>query len=128
VNFSLAFSDGELIPYNVDVADPTGHITLSDPTRIALQPGYYLINYNVSCLLNEAVYIQITPFYNSAVHIEHGIYFRVAAERTSAFGSCSLIIYVPEPTTFTLTYSSPSTAIEGTVDITFLRLNREATS
>ena len=124
VNFSMALSDSQLLSYNVDIADPTGQITLSDPTRIALQPGYYLVTYNMSCLLNEENYIQITPYYNGAAHIEHGIYFKTSGVRATAFGACPLIIAAPAPTVFTLTFNSPSTAIEGTVAVTFLKLNR----
>lgn len=124
VNFAMALTNGQLLPYNVDVADPTGQITLSDPTRIALQPGYYLVTYNMSCLLNEENYMQVTPYYNGAAHIEHAIYFKTSGARASAFGACPLIIDAPAPTVFTLTFNSPSTAIEGTVAVTFLKLNR----
>ena len=56
--------------------------------------------------------------------IEYGIYFRTASNYTTAYGSNSIIIDVPEQTRFSLTFNSPVTNTEGTATITVVKLNR----
>ena len=127
-NFGSVFPNASQIPYGEIVSDPTGQITLLESTRIVLEPGTYLISYHVSAILQTAGYMQVTPFYNGASHIEFGIYFKTTADKASAYGSNSIIIVVPETTRFSLTYNSPSTSIEGTVTLTVLRLQQAQTN
>lgn len=125
INFGAQFVNAALIPMGIGVADPTGNIVLTDPTRITLQPGVYSIFYDVSALLSEPGYIQVTPFYNSNAHIEYGIYFMANGPgRSSAFGSVSFIIQVPETTVFNLTFNSPVAVSEGTLTMVIFKLNR----
>lgn len=90
----------------------------------SLAPGYYLVSYHVSTLLSTPGYMQVTPSYNGASHIEFGIYFKTTGNVASAYGSNSIIIDVPAETTFTLTYNSNVVSSDGTVTITFLKLQR----
>ena len=110
------------------LADPTGQIVLSDLTHIDLAPGFYLITYHVSCILGTPGYMQITPYYSGNSHIEYGIYFRTAANYTTAFGSNSIIIDVPEQTRFSLTFNSAVTNTEGTATIAVVKLNRDSSA
>ena len=104
----------------------TGNITLEDNTRIVLEPGYYYIAYSVSAVLDNAGYMQITPFYNGAAHLEYGIYFKTGTASSSACGSGFMIISVPSRTNFTLNYNSSVGNRSGAASITFLKLNRES--
>lgn len=122
--FAIPFVNAAQIPLGTVTADPTGQIVLTDNTRITLAPGYYLISYHVSTLLSTPGYMQITPFYNGASHIEYGIYFKTGLNVTSAYGSNSIIIYVPAETRFSLTYNSNVQSSDGTATITVLQLNR----
>jgi len=122
--FAIPFQDAALIPFGTSVDDPTGQIVLSDPTHITLAPGYYLISYHISAILRTAGFMQVTPFYSGASHIEYGIYFKTGSDSSSAYGSNSLIIEVPAETRFSLTYNSPSSTSDGTGTITVLKLNR----
>lgn len=122
--FAIPFVNAAQIPLGTVTADPTGQIVLTDNTRITLAPGYYLISYHVSTLLSTPGYMQITPFYNGASHIEYGIYFKTGFNVTSAYGSNSIIIYVPAETRFSLTYNSNVQSSDGTATITVLQLNR----
>ena len=122
--FAIPFTNATQIPLGTSTADPTGQIVLSDPTHIDLAPGYYLISYHVSSILSTPGYMQITPYYNGSSHIEYGIYFRTASNYTTAYGSNSIIIDVPEQTRFSLTFNSPVTNTEGTATITVVKLNR----
>lgn len=122
--FAVPFTDAAQIPLGTVTADPTGQIVLTDTTRITLAPGYYLISYHVSALMAAPGYMQITPYYNDASHIEYGIYFKTGTNLTSAYGSNSIIIEVPAETRFSLTYNSNVTSTEGTATITVLKLNR----
>lgn len=124
VNYMAQFTNASLIPVGVSVPDPTNQIVLADPTHISLAPGYYLISYHVSALLRTAGFMQVTPYYNGAAHLEFGIYFKTIGDTASAYGSNSLILYVPATTNWSLTYNSPSVSIEGTVTITIVKLNR----
>lgn len=124
--FALQFVNGTQIQMGTSTADPTGQIVLTDLTRIALAPGYYLISYHVSAILATPGYMQITPSYNGSPHIEYGIYFKTGTNSTSAYGSNSIIIEVLQETFFTLTYNSNVSSSEGTATIAIVKLNRAA--
>lgn len=68
--------------------------------------------------------MQVTPFYNGAPHIEVSIYFKTGFDVTSAYGSNSIIINVPEQTRFSLTYNSSVRSSDGAGTITVVKLNR----
>ena len=108
-----------LLPF---VTDPTGQITLTSATRIALAAGYYLVFYKVSALFHSPNYMQITPCYNNAPHLEAGI--STTANGSSATGSAHFILYAPTGTTFSLTYSGSANATDGEANLTFLKLRR----
>ena len=125
INFGAVFTNAALIPMATGVADTTGNIVLTDPTRVTLQPGIYSIFYEVSGLMAEAGYMQITPFYNSSPHLEYGIYFMTnGTGRSSAFGAVSFIIDVPVESVFNLTFNSPVTVSEGTLTMVIFKLRR----
>lgn len=122
INFGAQFADAALIPMKTEIADPTGRIVLTDSTRVSLEPGVYAIFYEVSALLSESGFIQVTPFYNGSPHIEYGIYFMTGAGRSSAFGCVSFMIEVPARTVFSLTFNSPVRTTEGTLTMTIFQL------
>ena len=59
--FADQFTQGAELPFYPVVADTTGQITRSSRTRVSLQPGYYLISYQVSVLFRQANCMQIFP-------------------------------------------------------------------
>ena len=124
INFGASFADATLIPMRMAVADPTGNITMADPSRVSLAPGVYAISYEVSTLLDAPGFIQVTPYYNGASHIEYGIYFMTGTGtgRSSANGAVSLIIEVPAQTIFNLTFNSPVRATEGALTMVITKL------
>ena len=124
VTYGVVFTDSAIIPFVVGVADPTGQITMPTAGRVSLEPGTYFISYHVSTLLADAGYMQVTPFYNGASHIEYGVYSLITAGRASVYGSNALIIDVPAATTFTLTYNSPVANSDGALTMAILKLQR----
>lgn len=124
INFGASFADATLIPMRMAVADPAGNITMADPSRVSLAPGVYAISYEVSTLLDAPGFIQVTPYYNGASHIEYGIYFMTGTGtgRSSANGAVSLIIEVPAQTIFNLTFNSPVRATEGALTMVITKL------
>ena len=114
---------GELIPFFTAVEDPQGNIVENGNTTITLQSGYYLVSYKVSAIFTSANYMQVTPSFNSAAHLEYGIYFATSTNGSSVTGSAHFIINAPAETQFTLTYSGSADARAGEVNITFLKLN-----
>ncbi|QNM05780.1 hypothetical protein [Qiania dongpingensis] len=125
-NYAVLLTNGSRIPLNPQVSDPAGQILYDGPANIILEPGYYLISYGVSAILRSAGYMQITPFYNNAAHIETGVYFKTGSDSSSASGSTYFILYVPSQTVFNLTFNGPDTAIDAEVSLTILKLNRTA--
>ena len=117
---------GDQITLYPSVPDPTGNIAESSLTQVTLAAGYYLVNYTVSAILRMPDYIQVTPYYNGAAHLENGVYFATTANGSSAVGAATFILYAPSDTTFSLTYNGPEDAREGTVDLTFLKLRAPA--
>ena len=125
VTFEVLFADSQRIPLATGTADTTGNIALENATQITLTPGYYFISFSVSAVLDDPGYMQITPSYNGSPHLEYGIYFKTNTVSSSAYGSNSMIIYVPSPTSFTLTYDSNVTSRSGAATVAVLKLNRE---
>lgn len=123
-NYAIRLEDAALIPFYPQISDPTGQITYRSPASIVLKPGYYLISYGVSMLMRTAGYIQITPYYNNAPHIETGIYFKTGTDSSSATGTMHFILHATDTTNFNLTFNSPSPAIEGELALTVVKLRR----
>ena len=126
IDYEDLFTSGDRITLFPSVPDPTGNITESTLTEVSLTAGYYLVTYSVSAILRDPNYIQVTPFYNGAAHLETGVYFATTANGSSAVGASSFILYAPEATAFSLTYNGPEDAREGTVTLTFLKLRAPA--
>lgn len=124
VIFEVRFVNGQPIPLITATDDTTGNISLEDNTNIVLEQGYYYISFSVSTVLDNAGYMQITPSYNGTSHLETGIYFRTGTDLSSAYGSNSIIIYVPSKTSFTLTYNSNSENRSGAAAVSVIKLNR----
>ena len=117
------YADGQLISIFPSVGDPTGQIVASDETHIQLDPGTYLVSYGVSVIFRTPSYMQVTPFYNGVAHLETGIYFATSANGSSASGSAHFILVAAQQTLFSLTFNSSSTATDGAVTLSFLKLN-----
>ena len=126
IGSSELFTNGSQLLLFPAVTDPTGTIGESDLMHIQLAAGSYLVSYSVSAIFNDPAYMQVTPFYNGASHLETGVYFATIADGSSACGSAHFILEAPAATTFSLTYSGPLDAREGTVTLTFLKLRRSA--
>ncbi|HIZ55069.1 MAG TPA: collagen-like protein [Firmicutes bacterium] len=126
LTFETLFQNGQPIPLITGTADGTGNIVLANNTQINLMPGYYYISYSVSAVLDDPGYMQITPSYNGASHLEYGIYFKTNTVSSSAYGSNSIIIYVPSQTSFTLTYNSNVTSRSGAATIAVIKLTGDA--
>ena len=123
-NYQMQLTPNSLIVLFPDITDSTGNIAAVDSTHIRLEPGYYLISYEVSVLFNSANYMQVTPSYNGAPHLETGIYFATRTNGSSACGSSFLILYAPSSTDFSLTYSGSAEGRDGQVTLTILKLRR----
>ena len=123
-NYQMQLTPNSLIVLFPDITDSTGNIAAVDSTHIRLEPGYYLISYEVSVLFNSANYMQVTPSYNGAPHLETGIYFATRTNGSSACGSSFLILYAPSSTNFSLTYSGSAEGRDGQVALTILKLRR----
>lgn len=74
--------------------------------------------------MRTAGYIQVTPYYNNAAHIDTGIYFKTGTDNSSATGSMHFILYATDTTNFNLTFNSPSAVIEGELSLTVVKLRR----
>ena len=80
----------------------------------------------MSAVLDTPGYMQITPSYNGAAHLEYGVYFKTGAASSSACGASSLILYAPFSTSFTLVYNSNAANRFGAVTIAVIKLTKEA--
>ena len=123
-NYGTLFNKGSQLPFYPVVTDTTGQIVQVSQQQISLETGYYLVSYHVSAILSEAGYMQITPFYISTSHLELGIYFLTPEGRSTANGSNTIIIYIPEKTNFTLTYNSNVSSRDGAATLSILKLQR----
>ena len=124
INYQMQLTPDSLIVLFPDITDATGNIASADLTHIRLEPGYYLISYEVSVVFNSANYMQVTPSYNGAPHLETSIYFATRTDGSSACGSAFLILYAPSSTEFSLTYSGSAEGRDGQVTLTIFKLRR----
>ena len=106
------------------IADTTGNITSTSTTSLLLQPGFYQISLEVSTILSTAGYMQITPAYNGAPHIEFGIYSRTGSPQNTAEGSSHFIIEVTQATPFTVNYNSNVANTDGQLTLVIVKLER----
>lgn len=125
-NYALRPDSGSLLPLDPVIVDPTGQIVTEDNERILLETGYYLVSYQVSGLMKEQGYMQITPFYNNIPHLDEGIYYMTGTGGGSADGSAYFIVEVPAETSFSLTFNSSVVVTEVQTTITFLKLRRKS--
>lgn len=123
-NYSQRPENGGILPMFPSVEDPSGQIVSEDGLRVSLAPGYYLVSYQVSGILRETGYMQVTPFYNGAAEIEFGIYFMTGTGGGSADGEAHLIVEAPEATQFSLTFNSNVSVVDVQTTITFLKVRR----
>ena len=65
--------------------------------------------------MNQPGYMQVTPSYGGAPHLEYGVYFATTVTGSSAVGSAHFILPAPSATTFSLTYSGSVPAQNGEV-------------
>lgn len=124
INYQMQLMPDSLIVLFPDITDSTGNIASADLTHIRLEPGCYLISYEVSVVFNSANYMQVTPSYNGAPHLETSIYFATRTDGSSACGSSFIILYVPSSTEFSLTYSGSAEGRDGQVTLTIFKLRR----
>lgn len=118
-------NSGQQVPAYPDVSDTTGQIVPLDLYRISFAPGYYLISFKVSGIFSSPNYMQVTPYYNGAPHLETGIYFATNANGSSAVGSSFLILNTPDGTEFFLTYNGSGRLTDCAVNLTALKLVRD---
>ena len=123
-NPSAVLNQGNYLELYPDVTDPTGQITIAGNQRIQLAAGHYLVICKISAIFRTANYMQITPAYNGAPHLEYGIYFATSTNGSSAAGSANFIIRAPAATELTFSYNSSGSATDGEINVTVLKLNR----
>ena len=125
VAYMQQFANGSPISFTQAVADPTGHISQSSATQVALAPGTYFVTYHVSAVLEAAGYLQITPFYNGAAFLEYGVYDRVSSASVSVSGSAAFIAVVPAQTVLTLNCNSSAAVRDGAMTMVIMGLHTE---
>lgn len=123
-DFARAFENAQPMPLYQSIADTTGNITSTSTTSLLLQPGFYQISLEVSTILSTAGYMQITPAYNGAPHIEFGIYSRTGSPQNTAEGSSHFIIEVTQATPFTVNYNSNVANTDGQLTLVIVKLER----
>ena len=123
-DFARAFENAQPMPLYQSIADTTGNITSTSTTSLLLQPGFYQISLEVSTILSTAGYMQITPAYNGAPHIEFGIYSRTGSPQNTAEGSSHFIVEVTQATPFTVNYNSNVANTDGQLTLVIVKLER----
>lgn len=123
-DFADSFVDNQPMALHPSIADTTQNITSTSTTRLLLQPGFYQISLEVSTILTTAGYMQITPAYNGAPHIEFGIYSRTGSPQNTAEGSSHFLIEVTQATPFTVNYNSNVANTDGQLTLVIVKLER----
>lgn len=124
VNYAAVFENAAPLKLYSNITDTTGYIEHISNTTLSLKEGYYQIDYRVTTLLRTPGYIQITPVYNGASHIEFGAYDNTSINNETSIGTNTFIIEVSAPTTFFLQFNSSSIATDGTLSLIIHRLLR----
>lgn len=117
--------NGSPIPLYPLLADPTGAITSgADFQSLQLQPGCYLVTFDVSAILAAPGYLQVTPAIDGQPQVSLGVYFRTAAGDSSAGGSRTFAFCLPAGGAFSLTYNSSAASSSVTTTVTIQRLRQ----
>lgn len=116
------FTDAIRLPLTPYIQDNKGNITSVDANTIQLTPGTYYISYEVSGLLPTSDYIQITPFYNNATHIEQGAYDNTNGDNLNAQGNRTFLINVTTTSSFFLQFNTPNRMIDGECHVVVIKL------
>ena len=115
---------GTPIPLYPLTPDLTGAITPApDYLSLLLQPGFYLVTFDVAAVLLQPGYLQVTPAVGGVPQVNLGVYFRTAVD-SSAGGSRTFLFNAPAATTFSLTYSASAPTTSVTTTLTVQKLNR----
>lgn len=129
--FASFFSDVRSVPSGSPVplypltADPTGTIaSAADYQSVLLKAGWYLAAFEISAVLAQPGYLQLTPSVNGGAQVSLGIYFRTGTADSTANGSRVFTFYAPADTSFSLTYNSSTASSSVNTTLTLLRLNR----
>ena len=120
--FQQRFVNGQPIHLFTAVADATGSIGQESSTRVTLAPGTYFVTYHISAVLEDAGYLQVTPAYNGAAHLEYGVYARTADPNVTVSGSNAFIAVVPEETVLTLNVNTSTATRDGAATLVILGL------
>ena len=120
--FQQRFANGQPIHLFTAVADATGSIGQESSTRVTLAPGTYFVTYHISAVLEDAGYLQVTPAYNGAAHLEYGVYARTADPNVTVSGSNAFIAVVPEETVLTLNVNTSTATRDGAATLVILGL------
>lgn len=116
------FTDAIRLPLTPYIQDTHGFITSVDATTLQITQGTYYVSYEVSGLLPTSSYIQITPYYNNATHIEQGAYDNTNGSNLNAQGNRTFVMQVNAPSTFFLQFNSPIRVIDGECHMVIVKL------
>ena len=120
-------ASGSPIPLYPLSQDPTGAVTpAADYQSIRLQPGRWLLTFDVAAVLAQAGYLQVTPAVDGTPQINLGVYFRTAAADSSAGGTRTLLLTFSGARSFSLTYSASAPTTSVTTTLTAVRLGPAA--
>lgn len=120
--FANVFTNNTQLPLPFYITDATGQIVSSGATTIDLAAGVYIVAYEVSCLLREASFIQIIPFYNGANHGEHGAYDNTFHPNQNAQVARTFLLRAAQTTRFSLGFGTGSTGTDGECHVTIVKL------
>lgn len=116
------FPNATRLPLTPVLNASQGDIIASDATSLQLRPGTYYCSYEVGGILSTSGYMQITPYYQGAPHIQLGAYDNTNGTNLYAQGVRTCLLQITEPTIFFLQFNTSSRVTDGECHVTLLKL------
>lgn len=121
----LTMPERAILPLKIEIPDITQNISLCDNGTVALAPGYYVISYYVSTVMNQHSFIKVTPLLNNCEQDAYASYAEAVKQEEILAISRYFIVGVPASSTLSFAWHSSAEASKISMDLTILKLYRQ---
>ena len=120
----IAMSECLGLPLFMNIPDTTQNITLCNYDSVALTPGFYAINYDVSTVMKKHGFIQITPMLNDCEQMAYAAYAEAAKRKETLVLSRYFIMEIPCASMLSFAWRSSECASEINMSLSIVKLCR----
>lgn len=121
----LFLSENATVPLTLDIPDTTGNISLCDSNSALLKPGYYLIYYYFSTVMNKPGFVNLVPVFNDCMQPVFAQYVTTQKKMESIELSRYFLVEIPDASPLFFTWHSSGSTCKINMNIIVQKLCRE---